>query len=546
MKYNIVIVLSLLFFNSVNVCSNTQTDSLLNLLSKENDSKKQIVLLHNIYKNNFPHNLDSAIFYAEKARNIAEKNGFSLDKALSLKFIGNAYLYSDYYNLALKKYLSSLNIYKKNNDEKSIVHLLNNIAYVYKEIGEHDLALEYLEKTLVMQSNLNDSVGVTVAYGNIGTIYSSIGEYDKSIECINILFNKFDIDFLKDNPLAYAQYNNNLGYAYYKKNEYKKALKYYKEAILVCEQKENNKGLSLYYNNVGYAHLSLKKYEKAQKYFFKSLEISTEYKLIRQKKDNYFSIYELNNKIKDYKTSTKYLELYIQLSDSIISMDNETLIEELRLVYDINEKEIEIQLLESKEQSTLIKQYILIGVIVVIIIIGFLIFGRLKSQKRIMQAELEKRSLKSKLLNKELQYKSKQLTDFALHIIQRNNLFSNLRKHVKSLKKIKSLEMLNNEIKKLDSHISYSLNISGDREEFNAQIELVNQTFFQSLESEFPHLTENEKKVSALLRLKLSSKEIAALLNISSKSVDTYRYNIRKKLNLNANDNLYVYLSSIK
>ncbi len=76
-------------------------------------------------------------------------------------------------------------------------------------------------------------------------------------------------------------------------------------------------------------------------------------------------------------------------------------------------------------------------------------------------------------------------------------------------------------------------------------IDLIHEDFFRKLNEKFPSLTENDKKLCAMLRLNLSSKEIASIQNIEAKSVDMNRYRLRKKLNISAEEDLNSFLASI-
>lgn len=81
--------------------------------------------------------------------------------------------------------------------------------------------------------------------------------------------------------------------------------------------------------------------------------------------------------------------------------------------------------------------------------------------------------------------------------------------------------------------------------EFEMRFEQVYEEFYQRLVVVHPNITPNEKKLSALLRLNLTSKEIAAITFQDAKSVDMARYRLRKKLNLGQDENLVDYLMKI-
>jgi DNA-binding CsgD family transcriptional regulator len=73
----------------------------------------------------------------------------------------------------------------------------------------------------------------------------------------------------------------------------------------------------------------------------------------------------------------------------------------------------------------------------------------------------------------------------------------------------------------------------------------VNLTFFKTLGEKFPLLTENEKEVCGLIVLKLSSKDIASIRNITPNAVKKARQKIRQKLPITADQNLTLFLDNV-
>ncbi|HPE42711.1 MAG TPA: LuxR C-terminal-related transcriptional regulator, partial [Bacteroidales bacterium] len=84
-----------------------------------------------------------------------------------------------------------------------------------------------------------------------------------------------------------------------------------------------------------------------------------------------------------------------------------------------------------------------------------------------------------------------------------------------------------------------------EKEDFYGQIEQVHRDFLQKLETSFPDLTDNEKRLAAMLRLSLPGKEIATLMNISPKSVEIARYRLKKKLGLSKDENLINFINNL-
>lgn len=83
-------------------------------------------------------------------------------------------------------------------------------------------------------------------------------------------------------------------------------------------------------------------------------------------------------------------------------------------------------------------------------------------------------------------------------------------------------------------------------EEFEYVFVQVHPDFFETLGTRFPDLTPNEKRLSALLRLNLSTKDISNITHQSVHSITVARTRLRKKLGLsNTNENLVTFLCQL-
>ncbi len=79
---------------------------------------------------------------------------------------------------------------------------------------------------------------------------------------------------------------------------------------------------------------------------------------------------------------------------------------------------------------------------------------------------------------------------------------------------------------------------------FEEQFDLIHNNFIKRLTEKFPDLSANERKMCTYLKMNLSTKEIAPLLNISVRGVETLRYRLRKKFELGREENLLDFLNS--
>lgn len=159
-------------------------------------------------------------------------------------------------------------------------------------------------------------------------------------------------------------------------------------------------------------------------------------------------------------------------------------------------------------------------------------------QQQMIENELKLASTANLMLEKEIEAKEKEQKKIALNIIRKNAILSDLKTGIENLKSKPEGSLKYGDLNALKVQIIDNLNIDKERKFFYKYIKKINNTFYKNLDKKYPNLTENEKKLCSLLRLKLSSKEIASILNITPKSVEVNRYRLRKKMNFKKNDRL--------
>jgi len=163
---------------------------------------------------------------------------------------------------------------------------------------------------------------------------------------------------------------------------------------------------------------------------------------------------------------------------------------------------------------------------------------RYDTQQIMLESELKMINDANLKLEKEIEVKEKEQKKVALSIIRKNEILSKLKAEIEVLK-LKPEETLKfTDLNTLKILILENLNIENERKSFDRYIKELNNTFILNLEKKYPGLTDNEKKLCSLLRLKLTSKEIASILNITPKSVEVNRYRLRKKMNIKKEEKL--------
>lgn len=160
------------------------------------------------------------------------------------------------------------------------------------------------------------------------------------------------------------------------------------------------------------------------------------------------------------------------------------------------------------------------------------------TQQILMQNELRATNEANIHLEKEVKAKEKEQKKIALDIIGKNELLSKLKAEIDILKSQPESTLTYRDLNTLQVLILDNLNLEKERKSLDKYIKELNNSFFQNIEKNYPGLSNNEKKLCSLLRLKLTSKEIASILNISAKSVEVNRYRLRKKMGIKKDENL--------
>jgi phosphate/sulfate permease/DNA-binding CsgD family transcriptional regulator len=163
---------------------------------------------------------------------------------------------------------------------------------------------------------------------------------------------------------------------------------------------------------------------------------------------------------------------------------------------------------------------------------------RYDTQQILLAKELKTTNDANLKLEKEIDAKEKEQKKIALSIIRKNEILSKLKTEIENLKSKPEETLKFADLNTLKLLIIENLSVENERKSFNKYIRNLNDSFYKNLEIEYPGLSENEKKLCSLLRLKLTSKEIASILNITPKSVEVSRYRLRKKMNIKKNEKL--------
>ncbi len=295
-------------------------------------------------------NRDSAIYYLDKAKLLINDKTKKSQISNVYTATGNFWFYEQNYIKAFEFYSKSDSILSTDPKLKfsnSRAKALNFIGYSVRIASGYDKALEYYLKSRDIYEKIKNEQGYHEVNVAIAQAYISMEQYNEAIELLNqsVDYQKHSGDF---QSYTYALIVR--GYGYVKMKDFKKAekdyLKYYEYA-----KKINSKiliGRSKDY--LGYFYFESKDYKKSIKYYKEALEFYSNSKRYKKELDIIESLIEVNKKISDLNEVTKLYEIFIDKKKAYDANKVEEQTRELETKYQTDKREQEITLLKANNK----------------------------------------------------------------------------------------------------------------------------------------------------------------------------------------------------
>ena len=444
------------------------------------------------------------------------------------------------------------------NDLDSTLYF-EDIGWIYNRFGlllfqkeDYTKAEECLQTSLYAFKKAKKEDNEGIAYNNLGLIEFNRNNLTKSL---NYNRKALEISIKLNDKYAISRSNNNLGILFTRMEEYDSASVHLQKALF-SEKCENEKWFKAeVLNNIGEVNIFLKNYDSAIKTLEQAASIAENINAIDLLKDNSAYSMRIYEKLHDYEKALTYYRKHKNYSNQLLSEEHGQKIADYYEVYQIKERENEIKLIENEEKLIQLRMWFIIFALlfILIIIVWIFLFLKTRSRKRVLLIEKSKELLiveqklqeeENKRLNSEINYKMRELTTVALHLSNRNEFITFIKEKIKDLRTNSSVKN-RNRITKLLAEINSMSQITKELSNLNKEVDKYNIKFLQILEERYPKLTEKDRRTCTFLRMGLASKEISTLCHIEINSVIQNRYRLRKKLDLNKNDDLVKFLKDL-
>ncbi|MEZ4803757.1 MAG: tetratricopeptide repeat protein [Gelidibacter sp.] len=461
---------------------------------------------------------------------------------LKTKFIGgehtalaNIYIEKGSYKLALIEAFKALKCFNAIHHQSRTADVLKQIGDIESGLENYDNAISYFKQAIEIYNQLGDKIYLAYAYNSLGISYQDLKDYKNARISYNLAK-----DYATDvgDKLSLSNVLHDLAELEIKDKNYPKAKQLLNEAKTLAEEEDLQISLANVYDGLSqidfYSHNLTESLHKNDM----AIELSKKNGLLPHLQNLYSFRSDILQKLNQHDEAIHYLKASQTIKDSLFSSKKIQQIEELKTLYDIEKKEQEIKnqknkiaLLQVKDKISK-QQLMLLGAGLLLALIGLYAFFQ-KSKRH--KLEREKAEV-------DLEYKTKELTIHALHLAKKNEVLNDLKQKAKVLKADANADP---GYQMLIQTINFDLQDDNNWEKFSRYFEEVHKDFNTKARQQFPNITTNDLRLMALLKMNLSSKEIANILNISSDGIKKARQRLRKKMGIDSDESLEAIVISI-
>jgi tetratricopeptide (TPR) repeat protein/DNA-binding CsgD family transcriptional regulator len=501
-------------------------------------------------------------------------------KARATNNLGAAWSQNGSMDNALACYLEVLSYYKSKGDSNNIAKVYMNLGLVYDRLKKYELGYDAAIKARDIFVSTRDNQMVASTSVNIGLSLTSLRRYKESLD----YFTKA-LDFYKadSNRFGIAVTTTNIAKMYKSAGDFRNARIWYTRSLPYIRMISNKWAeASLFYD---LAEMDREKgnWDQALINLTAATRINNEAGDQQLQMQLFEAYYRVHDTLGQAAQALAYFEKYVAVHDTLASVEKSKRIEELTIRLELFQKNEENSLLKQDIKASKLRLQLLIGLIFVILLTAFLIIRLQMFKRRNLELKNKQPELDKQLRDVEMQklLVDLQLTDQALASQTRQKLILEEMNRIELEKvqvevQMKEQELVFQTLLRLDlTQVNRSVQekllpfqnkfpsraiqteflqvlkeLTRDSEkdplaDFEVMFTQLHKSFIDNLMTRCSTLSRVELQVCSLLRVNLSTKDIARLLNISLGSVDMCRHRIRQKLGLEQTDNLTAFLLTL-
>ncbi|WP_425234802.1 tetratricopeptide repeat protein [Ulvibacterium sp.] len=459
--------------------------------------------------------------------------------------LGEFYRQTGVYSEAVDQYNKAIEFVDSDANDTLYAILNNSIGKVHLSLNKFELAKQFFDESLRSSENLGYVQGQAVSKGLLGSCYEKQGEY---LQALNYQKESLSLFIKLEDVNGISMVNENIGSIYEDLGQYDRAYEYFAKSYGYLRDKGTREEANVL-NNLGDTYRKQGDYIQSIEYTQKALLVADrihDYHQLESANKDLSKAYAL---IGNYKEAHKHLIEAEKYNKAWLQAHNTNQLNVLQAIYETNKKEAEIQLLKEQNKVNRANQNLLwvaLFAIAAILTILYSYMGRKRKAKlklqeyrqRTLKAELEKKEYEEKNLQREIKLKTAALSRYSLHLSQKNKILLDLSNTLRNIASRKNMDS-SIKIKDLAKEIDFNLQQEHEWDEFMNFFKEIHPDFIKKLSSlSESNLSPAEMRLGMLLRLNLTSKEIASILRVTPDSVRVARYRLRKKLPIDQKEEL--------
>lgn len=464
---------------------------------------------------------------------------------------------------SIRFYKKVLQLYRSKEDQGGIEQLfcLGSIAFQYVAIGDTSKAMDYLDTCLNYAKEVGDDFYLVHAFNNLGLYYGYNQDYVKAL-------NEFKEAQLylgsskSDSILAAAIYGN-MGRVYHSLGQYQLAEKNYRLNLDYDQKLGENTDYVVTAIQFVPTLIKRNKLSEAQRLLEAvKTELSPQNKEIKYDwliAATHLAIAQKDSKAQDWLTEAQ--ELSFQLNQTQRIELNKVYSEMMDKKLELSKSEAEIKRIQADQLSKkrIIRYQQLALLLLVLVTLASILVALYRKQvlerkkqletanlqNALAEQELENEALKAAKLELELNYKDRDVTNLAMVVQEKHDLQHLWSERLKKLYGLRDLESLKKELKALMQEVEGNERIDKEKLPLKQKVDELNTAFYEKLASSYPELSKNERELCGMIRLNMTTKEIATLKNITAGSAKVMLHRLRKKLEIDSKEELYLLISRV-
>ncbi|GCC53463.1 tetratricopeptide repeat protein [Chryseotalea sanaruensis] len=479
-------------------------------------------------------NYAEAESHANSALAIFTEIKSDINIGIALTQLGSISYLQDKYAEALDFYLKALKVKMKVGDDiKYYRYELIRIAETYQTMGEYDKALEYIRIDIKNSSSDRNRLEDLKL---IGEIFHQQASFDSAMhyfqlakklandlnEVMYLNLINYDIALLLSKNGQFRESNDML-FPFLK-------IKFPKHSTMETNVKAH----------IARNYLYLKNYDKAIYYGRMAYKTANTIGLQTEIIKTSEILFQAFKALARYDSALHYNMINFSNRDSVYSIENQRKLSSLYAEIETLGKQKEIEALEKQnlidqvQNRNLILAIVLGSISFISVLISVVLFYRNKQKKQILD---------NLILQQEIDLKNKDLHEQTLKMIYMNNSFVEIEQSLKQLH-LQSSDSAK-DIRQLLSNLQLNRTLEKEWDNFNRYFGTVHGHFFDKINTDFPDLSTSERRLASLIRMNLTNKEIASILNIESSSVKIAKYRLKKKLSLNEEEDIHSFFQNL-